>query len=321
LFLTEDIVKTPEYRSISDKSINIENIIDFIIKKWEYDLSSYQEIGYSLDMISYLYLLLNRNTIIMIPKYKVATSVNLNEKIVVIPENRHGRLVGLQGNGTNFSFSIKIIDMNVMNGDKLREIRCFRLTDPEGNWYNGLDKIQVNYNDVKFDFLIDPNRWIEFYSEKYFITKLLIERLKLESSNYYVQIKKMLEDGVQYPQEKEKSFFPPVNKNKEKKSIKCFIAEIFHPDFISEFRAFSSNQNNLMYLTERRNKYIYSIVPRLNFMIRSIEYAFFKINKEKIENTEWKRIKIKRTEWDEFNLGEIGIRKRVYEKMEAIWTS
>lgn len=333
MFLNKGIVKTPEYRSIIDRSVDIENTIDFITKKWEYDLSSYQEIGYSLDMISYLYSLLNRNIIITIPKYKADISVNLNEKIVAISENRHGRLVGLQGNGTNFSFSIKIIDMNVMNGDKLGEIRCFRLTNPEGEPLYTTDKLQIITetenkicgNNTKFDFFIDPNRWIEFYSEKYFITKLLIERLRLESSYYYNQIKKMLGDGIKYPQ-KDKSSFPPTDQKKEKKSIKCFVAEIFHPDFVSEFPILSSNQNNLIYLTDRRNKYIYSIVPRLNFMIRSIEYAFFKINQdgisdeieEKIGNVEWKEIKIKRTIWNELNLGDIGIRTRIYEKMEIM---
>jgi len=61
-------------------------------------------------------------------------------------------------------------------------------------------------------------------------------------------------------------------------------------------------------------------------MIRAVEYVFFKINKEvildeikeKIGDVEWKKIKIKRTNWDELSLGDIGIRKRIYEKMEAI---
>lgn len=339
MILNNDILKKIEMRNILDLSVDINNTIDIIIKKWEYDMMSSDKLGYSPDMVSFLHSLLNRNAIIVIPKYKATTSSqNLNEKINIIPENRHGRLVGIQGNSKTFSFTIKIIDMNVINNDKLGEIRCFRLTDPEGNWYKGIDKLQIFnpnenkltenkiYNsDIKFDYFIDPKRFTQFYNKKYFITKSLINRLKLESSHYYNQIKKMLDGGIKYPHEKD-STWNLIKQKGEKKLIKLFISEVFHPNYINEFPTFVSNQNNLVSLTEKRNKFIYSIIPRLQFVTRAIEYIFFHTDqdsipediKKELGNVEWKNIKIKRTEWKELNLGEVGIRKRIFERMEMI---
>lgn len=340
MILNNESLKKLEMRNILDLSIDMENTIDIISKKWEYDIISNKSIN--VDMVSFLYSLLNRNAIVVIPKYKASTvAQNLNEKIHIIPENRHGRLVGIQGNSKTFSFTIKIIDMNVINGDKIGELRCFRLTDPEGNWYKGIDKLQVvspnknkltediTYNnDIKFDYFIDPKRWTQFYSEKYFITKSLINRLKVESSHYYSCIKKMLDDGIKYPSEKQSTWASTEQKG-EKKLIKLFMSEVFHSDYNNEFPVLTSNQNNLVDLTNRRNKFIYSIIPKLNFIIRAIEYSFFKVNnnnnniipdeiKEKFGDIKWENIKIKRTEWDVLNLGDLGIRKRVYEKNEIM---
>jgi len=340
MIINENTLKQIEMRNILDLSVKVNNTIKLIKEKWEYDLMSSDKLGYSPDMVSFLYTLLERNAVIVIPKYKAATKAeNLNEKIHIIPENRHGKLISIQGNSKTFSFTIKIIDMNVIKENQIGEVRCFRLTDPEGNWYSGLDKFQVVTTDddqklvenkmfgsgIKFDFFIDPKRWTQFYSEKYFMTKCLINRLKTESSYYYKLIKQMLEDGIKYPYEKESSW-PPASPKGEKKLIKLFEADVFHPDYEGEFPSYASNQNNLVDLTNRRNKYIYSVIPRLQFITRAIEYVFFKVNletipeeiKEKIGSVEWKNNKIKRTEWKELNFGEFGIRKRIYEKEEIM---
>jgi len=326
MFLNKNTLKNVEIRNILDLSVDMDNIIDTVTKKWEYDIISNK--SNNIDMVSFLYSSLNRNVIIVIPK---------NESIHSLQENRHGRLVGAQGNNKTFSFSIKIIDMNVISGDKLGEIRCFRLTDPEGNLYKGLDKLQVvapnnkfveekiNNGDIKFDYFIDPRRWIEFYSEEYFITKYLIKRLKLESSYYYKCIKRILDEGIKHPTEK-KSNWPKIEQKREKKLIKLFEVSMLDIDFIGDFPNYTSNQNNLVYLTEKRNKFIYSIVPKLTFITRAIEFAFFKVNQESIPEeikkeigeVEWKTEKIKRTEWSELNFGDFTIMKRIYEKMEIM---
>lgn len=336
-----NVLKLTEMRNILDLSVDMENTIDLIMRKWEYDIISSDKLGYEFDMVAYLFSLLRRNAIIVLPKYKAVTSTNLNEKMIIIPENRHGRLIGIQGNSKTFSFTIRIIDMNVINGDKLGEVRCFRLTDPEGSWYSGLDKLQVVTadqdnkltenkmygDDIKFDFFIDPRRWIQLYSPEYFITKCLMNRLKLEASYYYDCIKLMLAEGIQYPEKKEPSW-PTTEQKGEKRLIKLFTVNVDHPDYVGQFPSFPSTQNMLIELTNRRNKIIYSITPKLNFIIRAIEYAFFKSNqpdqdipeeiKEKIKSFEWKKIKLKRTEWDELNLGEIKLLKRIYEKEEVM---
>jgi hypothetical protein len=339
LILNSNTLEKLEMKNILNLSVDIDRTIDIIIKKWEYDILSSNKHD-NIDMVSFLYSLLEQNAVVVIPQYKAATkSQNLNDNIHVIQENRHGKLVGVQGNSKTFSFNIKIIDMNVINEKGIGDIRCFRLTDPEGNWYKGIDKFQIVStncdqklienqmigNDIKFDCFVNPARWNQFYDEEYFITKSLITRLKLEASNYYNQIKKMLNEGIIYPHEKD-SIWPLTEQKGEKKLIKIFESDVFHSDYVGEFPVYESNQKNLVELTSKRNKIIYSIVPRLQFVVRAIEYAFFKIIsspslpeelKEKI-NTEWKTNKIKRTEWKEFNLGNFGIRYRIYEKEEII---
>ena len=339
MILNSNTLEQLEMKNILDLSSPINKTIDLMIKKWEYDLASSDKLGYKPDMVSFLHSLLEKNAVIVIPKYSAATKAEkLNEKIHVIQENRHGKLVGVQGNSKTFSFNIRIIDMNVINENGIGDIRCFRLTDPEGNWYKGLEKFQVVStdcdeklteshmigNNIQFDCFIDPKRWTQFYSEEYFITKSLITRLKIESSHYYTQIKRMLSEGITYPYEKTSTWSPTEQKG-EKKVIKLLEADVFHPNYNGELPNYESNQKNLVELTSRRNKFIYSTVPRIQFITRAIEYAFFKVNQESIPdevkekiNTEWKTNKIKRTEWKELNLGDFGIVRRVYEKTEVM---
>lgn len=295
-FINEDIFKNIKMRHILDKSIKITSTLNYLINDWQKDFS-YNQFDYN-DLISYLYCLLPRNIYIKI----------LNKNI-------SGRLINILGNCKNFKFSIKLLNDN--------NFYCLSLTDEEGNLNKDLiNNLQIFLSNKKENLfknnnieLINSNKWVEFYSERYFLTKCLIDRIQLESSYYLSLIKEMINNGIKYSKKENNISFS--NKLKEdKKKIKTLEVNVIHPDFISEFKTYSFNQNNLINLIDKRKQYVYSILPKLNFMIRSIEYSFFKNNKNitpsEIKN-EWKENKIKRIIWNELLFNNYGIRKRIKE--------
>lgn len=295
-FINEDIFKNIKMRHILDKSIKITSTLNYLINDWQKDFS-YNQFDYN-DLISYLYCLLPRNIYIKI----------LNKNI-------SGRLINILGNCKNFKFSIKLLNDN--------NFYCLSLTDEEENLNKDLiNNLQIFLSNKKENLfknnnieLINSNKWVEFYSERYFLTKCLIDRIQLESSYYLSLIKEMINNGIKYSKKENNISFS--NKLKEdKKKIKTLEVNVIHPDFISEFKTYSFNQNNLINLIDKRKQYVYSILPKLNFMIRSIEYSFFKNNKNitpsEIKN-EWKENKIKRIIWNELLFNNYGIRKRIKE--------
>jgi len=298
-------------------------------------------------MACFLYTLTGRNAVINIPTYKghSQTKFKTGQKLLS-KENRHGQLLGVRGNKETFGFSIVIKDMNVMKSDEVGDYRNFSMTDFNGEWYSGWKKIEfipsvrennfimeskiLSENTISFKNFIHPNRWTSFFGKYYFVTKLLMDRLTEESSYYRSLIKKMLEEGINYPisdKQKTKTYTDDsIDKGKQIK-IKSFEVEVDIPRNETEFPKYESSQENLVKLTNLINKFTYTFIPGLRFMTRATELAHYKKQDAFpawLENVKWEKDykqKGKRKNWDRLVLfqdkpGEIGIsiRKREYEK-------
>jgi len=363
----KNVLETPEMMGIMDKSFDLDVIIPEVQNYWGFDMyrrkpgPALQDgvfVGTDLDLACFMYALAQRGAVINIPKYKSMRPKTVKEgQRVISSENRHGPIVNLTSNKDVFSFGVRIKDANVVTTDSVGEYRTFSLTDPSGEWYSGWQSIQWDPtakenkfllendiwtgNRVIFQNFVHPNRWTSFYGQYYFITKALIARMTEEAKYYGQEIKNMLEKGIEYPSEGEKGAKKvwPKQEKEDGKSVKfdSLEVEVDIPESETEFSSFDYNQQNLIYLTERRRLWNNTIIPTLRFPVRATELAFFKHGSngsgEKMPGwlgggTKWERNykpKGKRVTWDRLVLTQPGvgeravsIRKRVKQKSEIM---
>jgi hypothetical protein len=353
------ILDHPIMEAILDRSSNIAPVIEEVTSWWRYDLfkrkpgiayNSDTGIVTDLDLSCFLFELAERNAVINIPEYTSMRATKLKEgQGVISKDNRHGQVISLVANKKTFSFSLRIKDMNVVTTDQVGDFRNFSMTDLNGNWFEGWSDLQFietakenkfifenklnDGNQIHFENFVHPNRWSSLFGQYYFMTKALVERLSEESSFYFTEIKKMLDEGIKYPVAGAPVEWPATEKIAGKKiKVDSFEVEIDIPDNDSKFPVYEHNQDTLVELTRRRKLFTYTLTPKLNFAIRTVEFAYFKFGKDNIapwiENAIWEKDYIqkgKRTKWDRLVLfqpgvGEVGvsIRKRVYETTQEV---
>jgi len=353
------VLDTVEMDLIINRGSDIEPVIQKVSEWWSYDLYSrspgpaYRDgvfVGTDLDLACFLYALAERKAVINIPRYKSMRQKSTKEgQVVTSKDNRHGAITGLSSNKDVFSFSVRIKDMNVITTEEVGDFRNFSLTNLEGEWYKGWDRIQFlptapensfltesklwSGNTVIFKNFVHPNRWTSFYGQYYFITKSLIGRLEEEANHLYGQVKRMLDEGIKYPETDAPKEWPKTTKEGGKSvKVKAFQVEIDLPENETKFPDLVSNQINLVEATRRRKAYVYGIIPKLRFATRSTELAYYKFGEGRfpswLKNVQWEqgfKLPRKRIAWDRLVLfqpkvGERGvaIRKREYEKSEIV---
>lgn len=360
----KDLKIHPLTSLIVDKSKDINPIINKVKNFWSYDLLSrkpgpaYTEegvfMGTDLDLACFLYALLERKAVINIPKYKTFRQTKFKEgQILTSKDNRHGVVVGVVANQHNFTFSVRIKDMNIMSTDTVGDYRNFAMTNFSGDWYDGWKKIEflpdLNENkfitenklwsssSIIFKNFIHPNRWTSFFGQYYFVTKLLIQRLVDERKYLNDLKKKMLKEDINYPIVGGDLKFSPksyidksVDKGKQIK-VKSFNVEVDFPqNDKSQFLQYEYNSNNLVKITKLWRKFG-SDITNLRFMTRATELAHFN-NYERfphwLKNIKWEndyKLKGKRVKWERLvlfqpDIGEqaVSIRKRTFERSERV---
>jgi len=357
----KQLLDYPVVKDILNYNSNISNSVTEVSDYWGYDLMNrkpsapYTQYGIfkatDLDLACFLYTLAGRGSVINIPVYKALRQSKMKEgEVVTSKYNRNGKLVNVAGNKDFFIFSISVIDQNVVSADKVGEFRNFALTDFHGDFYKGWKEIQFvptlnenkfitenslwTGNKIYFKNFIHPNRWTSFFGYHYVITKLLISRLEAESSHYYTQMKKILESGVTYPQDRgPKSYITEAVGEKKSMKFPSFQVDVYIPDveFVGSFPVMKNTQEDLLDAYDHRKKLLYGTIPRLRFMTRATEYAHYIAQNRFpawIKNAEWESgfvIPGKRTKWDRLKLfqtkpGEMAVSllKRTYDKSTQV---
>jgi len=360
-----NVLDNPLMQNIIDRSLPIQPVIDKMLNHWSYDLFSRKPgtaytddgifAGTDLDLACFLFALADRGAVINIPKYEGRRAKTITEgERVISNENRHGKIISIVSNKETFSFSVRILDTNVITTDSVGNFRNFMLVDLDGKWYDGWKCIEFvptakendfmnnnslwSENKVVFKNFIHPNRWISFYGQHYFITKALITRLTEEASFLKDVAKVMRDRGVRIGSSGgEKKEWPKKSIVGETKSIKvpAFEAEIDFPEYSSLWpkedeltsslpEYTGSTESELLKAVENRSRlFSYTLIPKLRFATRATEYAFnFYSNDGKkmpkwIENANWEtgyKQKGKRKEWNRLVLSR-GIALR-YRKYE-----
>ena len=334
----------PCMNTISNKSEDLSDIIEYVKGFWSYDLMTrkpgpaYDQDGVfkgtDLDLACFLYELAGRGAVINIPTYKGFRQKKFKEgQMLTSKENRHGAIMSLNSNRNNFTFSVKIKDANVMTTDSIGDYRNFAVTDFAGKWYDGWKTIQFmpeknenkfitenklwSGNSIIFKDFIHSNRWTSFFGQYYFITKFLIQRLTEERQYLNGLKKQMVKEGIVYPVVSGE--LPPpksyvdehIDKGKQIQ-VNSFIAEVDFPKTDDEFIKYDYTSDNLKKVNELWKKYGKD-VSKLQFMTRATEYAHFS-HPERfpswVKNTKWEsdyKLKGKRVKWDRLVLYQPGV--------------
>jgi hypothetical protein len=362
-----NILENPTMQFIMDRSLPLDDVTDLVQKYWTVNMYTRKPgpalvdgvfEGTDLDLAVFLQGLADRGAVLNLPRYKAMRPATIKEgERLSSKENRHGKILGVVSNKEVFSFSLRIMDMNVMTSEAVGEPRTFSVTTPDGNWYDGWDKIEwdpsaaenkfLTENDiwtgnkVIFKHFVHPNRWISLYGQHYFITKALIERLTEQAADNFKQMKKMQSAGIEYPATGEVGAPKVYGKStkEEGKSVKFESLEV-EVDFpmSGEYPQLIPSQENLIKLTEERRLWNNTIIPNLRFATRITEFAFYKYGMKKeggekmpawlSGGTVWERefkFPRKKIKWDRIKLTQPGvgkysvaIRKRVKSKSEIM---
>jgi hypothetical protein len=359
-----NVLDSPRVQTILDRTQPIQPVIDEMIAHWGYDLftrrpgAAYTEddvfVGTDLDLACFLFALAERGAVINIPKYTSRRPKQVTAgEVVVSADNRHGKILGVLANKENFSFSIRIMDANVMTTDSVGNFRNFMLVDVDGTWYDGWKSIEFVPSAKENDFLtnnslwsghsvvfknfIHPNRWVSFYGQHYYATKVLIERLTEEAKHLKDVAGNMRARGVVIGGSGgEKKEWPQKTVVGAQKSIKVqtMEAEVEFPEIQGTYKidlpgwTYSNDSELLKGIEDRARTLTYSIIPKLRFATRATEFAFMQ-NSENglkmpswIEGTRWDRTFVqpgKKKIWSRMTFAKgIAVRYRLFEKSEIV---
>lgn len=336
------ILINPATVEILDLSSDIEPITAQSLGMWSYDLMqrkpgpAYDDFGTfqgtDLDLATFLFALSGRGAVINIPQYKAMRQTRVREgQQLTSKYNRHGEVIAVQSNKDFFSFSITMIDQNVVGEDKVGDFRTFSLTDFDGDWYDGWKTIEFSPtlkenrfitenklwsgNKIVFKNFIHPNRWTSFFGHHYVIAKILIDRLTAEGSHLGEEVKKMIAAGIKFPEGKgPKAYEYPVKGETKSMSFPKFEARVFIPEsqFTGEFPTYDANTINLVGAYNKKKR-LAKAKKLLQFNTRAAEYAHFK-NPDRlpawIKNEDWEpgfKIPGGRIVWDRLKLFQLEV--------------
>jgi hypothetical protein len=288
-----------------DRSCEIEPSAMAASEFWNYDLftrkpgPAYNDYGVfqgtDLDLATFLFALQGRGAVINIPTYKATRQVRVREgQQLKSKENRNGVLLNVQSNQDFFSFSIKIMDMNVIQENKIGDYRTFMLTNFDGEWYDGWRVIEFDPtlsenrfitennlwtgNKIIFKNFIHPNRWTSFFGHHYAISKIMIERLTEEAKFLNAEVKRLRAAGIEFPGDQgPETYEYPVKGESKSVSFPKFEAKIYIPEteISGEYPETDKSQTELVRIYKKMKR-LRSLKRDLMFNVRAAEYAYFK---------------------------------------------
>jgi len=332
------MLTSPVVKGILDRSCLIEPVVDEALGWWSYDLfnrkpnPAYDEMGIfqgtDLDLACFMYELAGRGAVINIPYYKATSQTKVRtDQQLKSKANRHGELLEVLSNKDFFSFSIRVMDLNVIGEDSVGDFRTFSLTEKDGSWSNNWKSIQFeptlkenrfitenklwSGNRIVFRNFIHPNRWTSFFGHHYVISKMLIDRLTDESAFLSSEIKRLQAAGIDFPSAAEDK---PQSHDYEygdtvSKEFVAFNAMIYIPEsqITGDYSFIEENQDALVQAYIRMKK-MRSAITKLRFMTRASEYAHY-INPDRLpgwmKGVVWEKdfsIPGKRVKWDRMKL-------------------
>jgi hypothetical protein len=299
----KSLLEDPMVLNTLNRNSDIMPVAEEAVGFWSYDLlnrkpsPAYNEYGLfqgtDLDLACFMYSISERGAVINIPRYKGMRQKRQRvDQVVTSAENRHGKITGVQANKDFWTFSVNVYDENVVSADKVGDYRTFTLTDLNGAWYPGWDRIEFvptlnenkfitenklwSGNTIVFRNMIHPNRWTSFFGRHYVISKMIIERLTEESAFLNSEIKAILAAGINFPSDSDGPKSYEYGEKGDTKSVKVtsFQSELFMPDtkYVGTYPTIPRTQAGLVDAYQTRLQY-QRLIKKLRFMTRATEYA------------------------------------------------
>lgn len=340
------VYATETFQKIKDLSVDITPVAEELKAHWSYDLFSRKpgpavtddgrQVGTDLDMACFLSALADRGAVINIPAYKSRTASGLkDDEVVISKSNRHGKLIKLVSNKETWAFSIQVLDLNVVTTDGDEQTagapRNFMIVDEHGRWRewanlefvptakendflkdNSLFVTKDGRSRIDFSNFVHPNRWVSFFGQYYFLTKMLIERMEAETSHWraLLKAKRASKEAIAKAAEAkagtvDKSLICRVSGGTRQELVKSLEATVMFGDFVGDYpklRAEAKIEARLNALTE--------LLTPLRFAVRTVEFAFFLHGRGKLPawiNAQWEhnfRLPKGRIEWNRLVLGQ-----------------
>jgi hypothetical protein len=269
----ENILDNPIVAASLDRSQRIYGVINQVILHWSVDLSKRHPapafigsedenpdyLGTDLDLFSFLMSLSQRRAVINIPDYEnLRKSLLASNQTVITNENRHGQLLWIESNAETHAFSTEMMDYNVLEIRKGKEIvgapRKFAVVDDFGELYDGWTRYEwhsseqedkfIEENDLEriqgvleFNYFIHPNRAFSFYGSPYIATKILAMRIKDQASFYRKRAKQLKAEGVKlmFPGEEKEPVTYEYEGETIPQTIQTLEAKLIIPDFHGEY--------------------------------------------------------------------------------------
>ena len=265
---------------------------------WGYDLSKRSPgIAYTtasgeqvtdLDMACLMSELVKWGSIINIPEYeRSGPATKTAGQIVVSPENRHGKIVGVTSNEETFNFGVRVVDMNVMDAHNIGAYRTFLLVR-NGEWWKGLSTVQfqptpqeqerlaaiAKDNKITFDYFVHPLRWTSFYGAPYLGAKVVIGRLTDELKELRTQMGLLAAtlklEAEPYPHTE------IIEEERPKEVLWVFKAEVMGGELRGAYPVeMAKPSKNLLDTLSARKSHLSQLRDHLKFQTRATEFAFF----------------------------------------------
>ena len=142
---------------------------------------------------------------------------------------------------------------------------------------------------------MNPNRWICFFGQYYFMTKAMISRLADEKKHLDAIKKRMLANGIQLPDDMKSDFTKYDSSSTKGDSVSIRIesieVQVDVPDYETVFVEYEDSVENLIYVWDRLKK-IRAAQEKFSYSVRCIEYAIYSQNRFDafpvwIKNVKW----------------------------------
>ncbi len=285
--------------------------------------------GTDLDLLSFLVPMAEYRAVIEIPHYRNRRKVVRKANERKIGTNQFGPINALISNQKVFSFSVRIIDNTIVRlsattgRETLGAWRNYMIVDCDGHWYDGWDRIVFNPiaeensflsekglwtgNAVYFTNYVHPNRWQSVFGAPHLLQKILIERLDDEAHFYREEMKRLEAMGIHMPSGDREAYVPAVSEGAtEKIEVATMEMSVVTNALHGAYPSVANTQQGLIQAYNRQKKLTYSEKPRVQFVTRANEAAYFQYGLGDVAHWMggrlWISIKEKRTEWNQMVL-------------------
>ncbi len=257
----------------------------------------------------------------------IGPQVTRGDQRVIPARCREGKIVGFTANKDFFSFSLKLMDEAVETDSGPGAFRNFALLNQAGEIHDGWRNLEIDgdLEDEERALLMGtefvlPERWQEMFSDRYLITKIVIEELTKHAKALKAEVKRLIDLGYSLPPSPVVEYSRAPTRSVDTETL---LAEVDHTYVIQgQWTIYYDNTDEGVTQAQKLyNKLIHSVIPRLRYYVRMVEYAFYKhgqgVNPDfedhQIKQTVWQRMMILST--DE---GDVHLRYRVLTKKARV---